>query len=355
MYYTAARSGHLSILESWGYTTVGALAWEMFGELREEVSINDVIVTSSAGLAIGETLTQFSSFFYRSRKSARDDVLATAFSPIKALNDWADGAEHARSEDLDPNGLTNDEWHRFEFFAGGGLTRQRSGSGRMSDGTFMTRVLPLGLYSRNAALDANGELHGDGALLAWQSTFEYSVHDYDRDGARPVDLLTILSPVGLFAEHSHRAGALRTRSRLELRGDFAGVTSYALDDYRLRHHHDDVNLQTVLKREGYYHALGVGAAVSLELGADPFDAGGRIALDSWRGIEGFDEQQQTIATEVPLADRRVEMRAWLGARVPRTPLHFEVLGRHRVRMGEVGDTAMTQRESSLYGTVGVVF
>ena len=40
------------------YPLTGALAWEMFGELREEVSINDVIVTSTSGLAIGETLAQ---------------------------------------------------------------------------------------------------------------------------------------------------------------------------------------------------------------------------------------------------------------------------------------------------------
>jgi hypothetical protein len=400
MYYTAARSAHLSVVESYGYTLVGALAWEMFGELREEVSINDVIVTSSAGLAIGETLTQLSSFFYRSRKNPHDDFLAAFFSPVKAVNDWADGAVHARSSDLDAAGLTRDEWHRFEVFAGVGVTRQPSGTyvdqrfgldlqlvnlpgwadvgrrsaffddgnaatlhfestlsrGKLADGTFTTRVVPLGVYQRRAERAAeDGAVHGDSALLGWLATFEYSVHDYDRDRARPIDLLTVLSPVGLTAEYVHDAGSLRVRSRFDLSGDFAGVTSYALDDYRLRHHGDETNLQTVLKQEGYYHSLGATAGASLDVTLGALDVGSRVTLDTWRGIEGFDEQQQRIASEIPLADRRLDARAWIGAKVPRVPLRLEVLGRSRYRTGEVGDVRASQREQSVFGSLGCVF
>lgn len=399
MYYTSARSNHLSVIEAWGYTTIGALSWEMFGELREEVSINDVIVTSSSGLAIGEPLMQLSSFFYRSKKSFRNDFFAAFFSPVKAVNDFADGAEHARSDHLDASGFTEDEYHRFEFFAGGGITRQPSGTyaderfgldlqvvnlpgydgvahrqdffddgnasqvhfettwsgGHLADGAFTTRLVPLGLYTRNASRDKNGGLHGEGTMFGWLATFEYSVHDYDRDRKRPLDLLTVLSPLGVVAEYSHQDDTFRVQTRVELSADFAGVTAYALDDYRVRHHYDDTNLQTVLKQEGYYHSLGVTLATSLRVGLGPLDWGGRAALDSWRGIEGFDEQQQTITKEISLADQRVDMRMWFGAKVPHTPFRIELLGRRRIRAGDVGDGRILQGESSLYGTAGVVF
>ena len=399
MYYTSARANHLSIIESWAYTTVGALSWEMFGELREEVSINDVIVTSTAGLTIGEPLMQLSSFFYRSKKRLRNDFFAAFFAPAKAVNDFADGAEHARSANLDENGFTKDEWHRFQVFGGGGVTKQPSGTyaderfgfdlqivnlpgyegaakrttvfddgnasgihfettlsrGKLADAAFTTRLVPLGIYSRNATQDANGEIRGEGAMLGWLATFEYSVHDYDRDRARPLDLLTVLSPIGIVGEYAYQGPKLHARSRFELSGAFAGVTAYALNDYRVRHNYDDTNLQTVLKQEGYYHSLGVTAATSLELGAGPFDAGGKITLDSWRGISGFDEQQEKITSEISLSDRRLDMRAWVGARIPGTALRVEVLGRQRFRGGDVGEARASHGETSLYGTVGVLF
>ncbi len=168
-------------------------------------------------------------------------------------------------------------------------------------------------------------------------------------------MLTVLSPLGAVAEYTHQDGSFRAQSRVELSADFAGVTAYALDDYRVRHHFDDTNLQTVLKQEGYYHSLGVTLATSLRLGLGPFDWGGRAALDSWRGIEGFDEQQQTITKEISLADQRLDLRTWFGAKVPGTPFRFELLGRRRIRAGVVGDGRTKQGESSLYGTAGVVF
>jgi hypothetical protein len=399
MYYTSARANRLSWFESYSYALVGSLGWEFFGELREEVSINDVIVTSSAGLAIGETMIQMSSFFYRSRKNLRNDVLAAFFSPAKALNDWVDGAEHARSTDVDAGGLTRDEWHRFELFGGGGVTKQPSGTyadqrfgldmrlvnlpgyegvadrhdffddgnaaqlhfettrsqGEMSDIVFSTRVVPFGLYERKATRRADGSLHGDGLVLGMLATFEYSVHDFDRDRARPLDLIAILSPLGGTLEYSHQGGDFRARTRLDLSGDFAGITAYALEDYRTRHNRDDANLQTVLKQEGYYHGFGVSAAPSAEVGWRSFELGGRVALDTWRGLEGVDEQQSSITHEIPLSDRRIDMRVWAAARIPRTPFRFELMGRRRMRFGEVGEVRASQSESSLYATGGLVF
>ena len=398
MYYTAARSNHLSVVESSAYSLVGALSWEMFGELREEVSVNDVTVTATSGLAIGETLSQLSSFFYRSRKNFRNDFLAALFSPVKALNDFADGAAHARSLAQDSGGLTEDEWHDFRVFTGAGYTHQRSGDyfderwgldlhvvnlpgydgeahrrdffddgnsaqlhfemtmsqGNLTDAIFSTRVVPIGLYTRDATKDADGGVWGDGTMLGWLATFEYSVHDYDRDRARPRDLMEVLSPFGITAEYSHQSGDFRAKTGFDLSGDFAGLAAYGLHDYRARYH-DDTNLQTVTKLEGYYYGLGVTASPHVELGWRALDGGARLSVDTFRAIQGLDEQQQTITREIGMADRRLDMRAWLGFTVPRTPLRLELLARRRVRSGEVGDVRVTGAESSLFGSAGLVF
>ena len=399
LYYTAARSNRLSAFESFGYTVVGALGWEMFGELREEVSINDVVVTSSAGLAIGEAMTQLSAFFFRSRKNFRNDFLGTVFSPLKALNDSADGAAPVRSEHLDARGFTADEWHAFAAFGGTGLTRQSNrtffdqrfglelgvknlpgydgperrtetfddgnaarfgfattfSEGRLADSTFHASAMPAGIYWRSGERDELGRVRGDGAIVGWATSFEYAVHDYDRQSHRPRDTMAILSPLGVAAEYSHQGGSLDLHSRAGIAGTFAGVRALAFDDYRAAHRGDETNLQTVLRQNHYYHALGVALFVSLELGYELLDAGGRVALDTFRGIEGFDEQQVTIAREVPLSDYRIDARGWFGARIPSLGLRFELAGVKRTRAGHIGEVASRRSDASVEATVQMLF
>jgi hypothetical protein len=394
-YYTAARSNHLSVYESFGYAAVGALAWEYFGELREEVSINDAIVTEVAGMGIGEPLMQMRSFFRRSKDNVGNNVLAVLMSPIGAINDLADGARLERSapENLDALGFTKDVSHRFEVFAGGGPTwqgRATSASpraaygdmrfgldtelrnlphagyyddgnvtslrieattwngGRLGDMTVETHLSPLGIYTRAADGSAS-------SLLGVAAGFEYSVHEFDRDGTRPRDLLTLLSPVGAVGEHEQRVGDLTVKTRLEILAEFAGVTAYALDDYRAVHNRDDTNLQTVLRQEGYYHAYGVATSPLVTLGYGPFEVGGRARLETWRGIEGRDENQERIAKEIPLSDQRIMLRTHASARVPGTPLLVEGAFRRSTRVGEVGEVRASRSETQILGTVGALF
>ena len=42
MYYTMARSNQLSVAESTAFAVGGSLLWELFGEVREYISINDM-------------------------------------------------------------------------------------------------------------------------------------------------------------------------------------------------------------------------------------------------------------------------------------------------------------------------
>jgi hypothetical protein len=214
--------------------------------------------------------------------------------------------------------------------------------------TLETHLSPLGVYSRSS--DGSSS-----SLLGVAAGFEYSVHEFDRDGARPRDLLTLLSPVGVLGEHEQRFGDLAVKTRLEILAEFAGVTAYALDDYRAAHNHDDTNLQTVLRQEGYYHAYGVATSPVVTLGYGPFELGGRARLETWRGIEGRDEQQERIAKEIQLADQRILFHAHASTRLAGTPLVVEASARRSTRVGEVGDVRASRSEVQVLGTVGALF
>jgi hypothetical protein len=406
MYYTAARANHLSVFESFGYATVGSFMWEYFGEFREEVSINDVIATPVGGAAIGETLMQLGGFFKRGRKSFVTDALSVLLAPARAINDWADGEAPLRSGDVDDLGLAREPWHRFDLFAGASATwqptdapdrahtaygdarlgldtrvvalpgyagaAQRSAifddgnashfrfdmamsEGKLHDALFLAEVMPAGYYWRHASLDDRGRLRGDGALVGLRASFEYAAHTYDRGRGRPMDVVVTVSPIGIGAEYTHDAGPFRLRSRVDVAGGLVGVVSDALVDYRRRHAGDDTDLQTVLREQGYYHALGVTLMPSVSLTYGAFELGGRARLDSFAGIRGFDEQQDRIAHEHVLADRRVELAASVTYRLPGTHFIASLEGRRLGRMGDVGEVHTSRSELSLGGTLGLRF
>ena len=112
MYYTMARSNGLNVAESTAFAIGGSLLWELFGEVREYVSINDMIVTPLAGLAIAEPIFQLGAFFDRSSPRLHNRILGAVFAPIKSLNDWLDGRVLARTLTPDESGFDrerNDE------------------------------------------------------------------------------------------------------------------------------------------------------------------------------------------------------------------------------------------------------
>jgi len=270
-YFHVARSSHLSFIESAVFATLGSSIWEFFGEIREKVSVNDMIVTPVAGTAIGETTMQLSGFFTRSRHDKiHNKVLAVVFSPVKAVNDIFDGGvpRRAPEEETDPvfgfpTGATEPS-HRFEVYGVAGVTSQSASAagpaasyvdqgfgldlsvinlpgytkptlvgpsaslhafedGNVStlhfnvtmsrsevrDALFSTRVVPLGFYYRSPTIDAAGRqtISQRRAYLGMRFGFEYGSHDYDRDRARVMDFVGIASPIGVAAEHTYEPKA----------------------------------------------------------------------------------------------------------------------------------------------------
>jgi hypothetical protein len=119
-YYLLARSNDLSLGESVLITMGTSTVWEFLGELQDEVSINDAVMTPFGGFAIGETMYQLGEFFQHSSATIPNQALGFLFGPSTAIHRWWDNTTPKAPANVDKFGFTTDAWHRFRLYAGGG-------------------------------------------------------------------------------------------------------------------------------------------------------------------------------------------------------------------------------------------
>lgn len=404
LYYTAARSNHLSFAESYAFAILGSTTWEYFGEIREVTSVNDLVVTPVSGTAIGEPLMQLAGFFRRGEKSTAKEIVSFVLSPVKWINEWTDGAEPLRSAHTGPLGLPLDPWHEFTVSAGLGATVQEAegpahpratyvderfsadmrlvslpsytsagkhshlfddgnisrirvdvalSQGKLVDGLFATTLVPVGYWFRDADLDASARVHGEGAFIGLRMAFEYGGHDYDRDRARSSDVISLASPIGVAAEYRWTSGDLDVRTAIDVSGAISSVTPYAFGSYARAHALGDV--LTPVREQGYYHAFAISAAPSVELAFHGFRSSTSLRLDSFRAIEGLDEQQALVENGPRFSDRRSLLRTTLAYVPPGTPLRVAIDAQRATRAGDVGNVADERTESSAWMSLGVGF
>ncbi len=406
-YYEVARSNHLSFAESAIFSILGSTTWEFFGEIREKVSVNDMIATPMAGVAIGESTMQMSGFFSRGKKNVPNQALAFLFAPLKRINELFDGVEQRRDEHTDVLGFPAAPWHRFEVYAGGGTTIQESSrtalarstggaypdvrfgidmnvanlpgyrgaarhsrlfddgnvssvsftgiwsKGSFADLQFATRIVPVGYYYRDARLDERGRVSGFGAVVGLRMGFEYGMHDFDRDRLRGRDLVSIVSPLGISVENTFERGRVQLRTGFDIAGSLSGLTPYALSDYRSEGRRQE-GLLTAVRNNGYYHALGVTASPFVEASLGALRLETRLRFDAFRAIEGFDENPG-VDRSLDITDRRAIGSAALGWRPSGLPLNVSVGVERRERAGDLGGVHAQRGETSLFGRAGLVF
>jgi hypothetical protein len=390
-YYMTARGNHLSIAESFGFTVAGSTLWEYFGEVREIVSINDMIVTSLAGPAIGEPMTQLGAFFDRSSPALRNRILGVFFGPVKSLNDLLDGRTLARSEHLDYYGFPADEWHQFDLSTGVGNTWEQHptrgvgssitqewryalsshlarlpdyvGAGHhslvFSDGNVSsfevsgavteqrvvdlhveTQLVLVGHYFRDAHRDSHGKLWGYGTQIGVTTGYELTFHDYDRDGFRPIDQIAGVEPLGLLFEHRGAFGAGRIFTRFSATSDFAGVRPYALRMYRQRA--DKVVLPYVLDQHLYYY--GIGGRLMGHVGV----SAGLFEIEAKLRFEGYSALEEPVA----LADQRASVEGRVSCEIPYTAARVAAFIERRSRWGYMGPSQAARNELSLGVEIG---
>jgi hypothetical protein len=387
MYYTMARSNRLSIAESAAFAIAGSVLWELFGEIDEFISINDMIVTPLAGVAIAEPLLQLGAFFDRSSPALHNRILGALFAPIKALNDALDGYELARASVFDEHEFPVDEYHRFDLRTGAAATSQDAVAGgphgarsfeyRLSLASYLVRlpgydgagrhelwfadgnvsnieldagvdgaglidlevrtfVGMAGYYTRRAHAADGGGIRGHGTLLVWTVGYEYALHDYDRDRVWPRDRLSSVQPLGLMLEHRLAWDPLRVVMHVEGGLDFGGQRPYALPAYARRS--DALVLPPLIADNRYCFVRGahVLAAVSMTLAL--LELTGSVRYGGYEGID----------MPVAIRDEMLALKARASVALGHSPARVSLLLVRRARRGSVGP-AQAARADTMAG------
>ena len=393
MYYTAMRSNQLSVTQSFAVAVGGSLLWEYFGEVHEIVSLNDMIVTPIAGLAIAEPLIQLGAFFDRGSPNLPNRILGTLFAPLKTLNDLLDGRTLARSADVDGYGFARGEWHQFDLRLGAATTQQRAadgtpehvfsrwrlslssalvrlpdyadagehsfafddahvssidvrlggGGGGLADLDVSTQVALLGQYQRSAERHRDGSLWGHGELFGLTVGYRYLMHDYDRDGERPRDRIGSVQPLGVLFDHVSDLGELRVHVRADAGGEFAGVRPYALRAYRAQN--EGSELTTVLQEHLYYFAIGGHALASLDVTTHGLEAQASARLDGY----------SAVGASIAAWDHKGVLQLRLSWGIPHTPLRLGTFVERHWRSGYMAHARAERIEDSVGMDLGARF
>ena len=383
LYYSAARGNRFSIAESFLASIAASTAWEYLGEFREQVSINDMVVTPFGGMVLGEALFQLGSFFDRGHRTPTREALAWLLGAPAKVHDTLDGI--AVSE-------TDEGGHDLRAAVGVGATTQAAGtsfdahvalssrlvaakgydrrgrvrrwltngnvssialSGTISDGeivdaSFAARV-SLAAYLDQDLSRRRGGLFGHTTLTTIGVGFTYDFHEWNRAQRDATDRFASLELFTLGVDQSIHLGPAKLRWSLAATASFASPTTLVRDDWLARHSRSGV--PSVVMDQGYGYSLGTRVSPTLELQLGPLIVHGEAAMYSGQTIAGFDRTK--IGDYLYFRDRSASVGAGFGARFG--AFAFDLRGQRRIRASTVQEASREYAETSFGAEVMLIY
>lgn len=359
--YLFARSNTLTVPSSYLFSFVLSTTWELVGEYRELVSINDMVMTPGTAMPIAEAFAQMGAFL--------------------GFYDWLDKARPRWMRNLGAVWLEGPIWHDFRLVMAGGVRDHDAGTEATSHIGLDTEIIRIAGYGQPGTA-SHLLMNGNFSQLALRGSFgEGGIDDFlffaraalvtyyrksiSEDGSRGYDLILGASSAFEYGMHWVAPGHLHTSTRdqtaighllgptidgrlhrgdLDLRavidvyGDFAMVRNYALG--KLRAAEGEESMKSSVRRESYHYALGVTAMGRAMARYRGVEAGLQVQRDVFDSIEGLDRHQEDMVADHDLDDSRSLARAWLTYDLP---LH------HGGASARLGLTATDRRRS---GTAG---
>jgi len=411
LYYELARTNNLTWAESLAVTFGASLFYEYVSEWREVISVNDMIVTTSGGYAVGEPWFQLSSYFHH-QKSPVQRFLGWV-NPFLKINKWLDRKKPGSKAYSDPG------WHDFVLSAG---WRRSSGSGREALDTgyvaldaqiirtpeygrpgslhktlrdtslselsldvalhqrrpgddhlrtgwdeevnLFTRVVGLALFRQN--VDELGR--GYALSLGLGSALTYvrkrpTLYDsrsvlvrLDPPPATPTDFrdkMTVAHLIGPVLDWTRFSRSLKIRVVADAYLDFAMMSAYAFNAYSAVYPIE--GLKTTLSYYGYHYALGGSVSGRVDLDWRNLWLRALVSAHGWDSVEGLDRFQADLADDGNVVDTRVRYLLKAGWRVPKLPLrvYFALEGIHR--WGKMRDIETGGQETRLFAGLAYLF
>jgi len=405
VYYQFGRGNDLSWAYSWLMSVAASTWWEIVGEPKEVIAINDQITTGLGGFAAGEPWYQIGHFLCH-----QPGLFAGALSflnPVVKLNHWLDRKEAAGGAYVQPG------WHDVSLFAGARRLRsagqetgtdlyfgfharllglrehgaagevrravrdpyfseitldQATRGGHAEETRFSTKAVTLGRFIQK--IDAGRS--GYSLALGLGSSFEFfkkrPIASYD---ATPVpvktdlgllrleeprnftDKLAVLHVAGPVVDWMIFRGDLRLWTVLEAYGDFALTHSYAVNDYSRTH--DIAGLKTTVFYYGYYYGFGGTLAASARLDWKGFRLNGLAAFGAWGSADGLDRFPSDVTNNAHLSDTRARYLFGAGWRVPGTPFELFLELESVRRAGRLADVRAGGLENKAYAGLAFSF
>ena len=405
LYYQFGRSNRQSWLYSWMMAVAASTWWEVVGEPKEVIAINDQIMTGLGGFAIGEPWYQIGHFLCHQPGPVQRGL--GFLNPAVKLNHWLDRRDPA-AEDYVPPG-----WHEMSLFLGArrlssadsgvgtdvylGVRAELLGlpdygrpgevrravrdawsseiafdlalrGGRVEETRFSTRAVAWGRFVQKIGPGGDGSSLFIGLGSAFELFKKRPVAGYD---AVPVAVKTDLGPLHLDEPRNftdklailHVAGpvvdwtvfsrGLRVRTVVEAYLDFALVNSRALNDYsRL---HNITGLKTTVFYYGYYYGFGATLTAGVRLDWQGFRARGQASFGSWGSADFLDRFPADVSNPAHLADTRAWGLIGLGWKVPGTPFELFVDFESVRRQGSLAGVRAKSLENKVCAGLAFVF
>lgn len=322
-----ARTNGYSVAESFLISTLASGGWELFVEWAEYGSLNDLALTSPAGIPLGETA-------YQVITHARETNYQLS-AGAGAENGAAMAVVSARG-DLDRIPTQGDG----RFGAGQHVSfaaelTADDGMRGVEAGTKAT----LGGYYRNRE---------NSALRVGVAT-EFDYRNLKDRPEREWNQQATMA-IGPSLDIQVRRGDVTIDMGTDLYLDFALVKSQAFA--RWREDNQDVTMRNVMQvwDKPYYYAGGVSVDPRINVAFKGYKAGGKLAASKFASIDGHDRDEEMMTDTVHFSDSETRAEAWLGYDVKNMSVTLD--GRLNHRSGSVGGVSDSTTDKTVMATLG---
>lgn len=322
-----ARENGYGIGEAFLISTLASGTWEVFFEWREYGSLNDLAMTSPAGIPLGETAHQIAHHLHETRFELRTGFGNDNGATIGVMSGRAD---------LDLIPATGDGTFR------GGRRVSAAAEVAFDDDV---RSIEAGAKSTIVGYYQNRD---NRQLVAALST-EFDFRDQHDRSERSWDLLSTVA-IGPSLEVRWRSGDVVFNAGADLYADFALVKSQAFDAWRTMHATDVVRNVMQANEQPYYYAAGVSIDPRLTVAVGNYRAGTKLVGSLFESIDGADRDQEMKTVDLHFRDYEGRAEAWFGYEIGNVSVAVD--SRIARRGGSVAGTRQIVDDRTVMATLG---
>lgn len=379
LYYQSARNNGFSSKESFLVAIASSTIWEVFGEHREIMSINDQINTGIGGSIIGEVGYQISNML-KGKTGVTAKIINAMVNPMGAINNWVSGKslDSGHRNFSREYGFDGDNYEDFHILTGltyldNKKTAQTKklveigfeaevinlpieGEGRISSVVYdplmaklsmnthlsqdgvedfhaITKLALAGYFNKNIIRDESGELKGHSFYIGAASKTEYRSRGVDHAD----DFFAVVNVLGGTLDVHYFIKGTKIRFAVDIYGDFAMVRPYGIDKYK----ENGGSLEggnTVLKRKNYYYATGITKGLSFSVERGKWKTGLDAVNHHFQSInsKSLDRYSENITRKLDMKDKYQSIKFYVSYQASKSSR--VVLGLERlIREGTVHD------------------